>query len=92
VPVLAPEDLPKGALHIICMQTKTSRGKPCYRAGSGAARLETRSSAASAGVRKEVTVSGVSILLFWYRNEIYAIEARCAGCARLSAADNLSSN
>lgn len=30
----------------------------------------------AAGQRKEVTVSGVSILLFWYRNDIYAIESR----------------
>jgi len=28
------------------------------------------------GVRKEVVVEGLNILLFWYRNEIYAIEAR----------------
>jgi nitrite reductase/ring-hydroxylating ferredoxin subunit len=28
------------------------------------------------GVRKEVKVEGVSVLLFWYRNQIYAIEAR----------------
>lgn len=28
------------------------------------------------GVRKEVVVEGLDILLFWYRNEIYAIEAR----------------
>jgi len=28
------------------------------------------------GVRKEVTVDGRSILLFWYRNQIYAISSR----------------
>lgn len=28
------------------------------------------------GVRKEVRVRGKSVLLFWYRNQIYAIEAR----------------
>ena len=28
------------------------------------------------GVRKEVVVEGLDILIFWYRNEIYAIEAR----------------
>lgn len=28
------------------------------------------------GVRKEVRVQGKSVLLFWYRNQIYAIEAR----------------
>eukprot|EP00951_Prasinocladus_malaysianus_P005034 scaffold35803_cov53-Prasinocladus_malaysianus.AAC.1 len=28
------------------------------------------------GVRKEVVVEGFNILLFWYRNEIFAIEAR----------------
>lgn len=28
------------------------------------------------GVRKEVRVNGKSVLLFWYRNQIYAIEAR----------------
>ncbi|KAL3159760.1 hypothetical protein ABBQ38_010166 [Trebouxia sp. C0009 RCD-2024] len=39
IPVLKPEDLPKG-------------------------------------VRKEVKVQGISVLLFWYRNELYAIEAR----------------
>ena len=27
-------------------------------------------------------MSGVSILLFWYRNEIYAIEARSAACSK----------
>ena len=32
----------------------------------------------AAGVRKEVRVQGKSVLIFWYRNEIYAIEARCA--------------
>ncbi len=30
-----------------------------------------------AGVRKEVRVAGVDVLIFWYRNEIFAIEARC---------------
>ena len=28
------------------------------------------------GVRKEVRINGVSILLFWYRNQIFAIDAR----------------
>mmetsp|Transcript_32801 Transcript_32801/g.93080 ORF Transcript_32801/g.93080 Transcript_32801/m.93080 type:complete len:307 (+) Transcript_32801:107-1027(+) len=28
------------------------------------------------GVRKEVVVDGLNILLFWYRNEIFAIQAR----------------
>ncbi|GFH27635.1 rieske [2Fe-2S] protein [Haematococcus lacustris] len=28
------------------------------------------------GVRKEVDVNGVQVLLFWYRNQIYCIEAR----------------
>jgi len=28
------------------------------------------------GVRKEVVVSGKSVLLFWYRNEIYCIDSR----------------
>lgn len=28
------------------------------------------------GARKEVKVQGISALLFWYRNELYAIEAR----------------
>ena len=28
------------------------------------------------GVRKEVRVAGKTVLLFWYRNQIYAIEAR----------------
>lgn len=28
------------------------------------------------GVRKEVTVDGQSLLLFWYRNQIYAISSR----------------
>uniref|UniRef100_A0A061QX41 Rieske n=1 Tax=Tetraselmis sp. GSL018 TaxID=582737 RepID=A0A061QX41_9CHLO len=28
------------------------------------------------GVRKEVVVDGLNVLLFWYRNEIFAIEAR----------------
>ena len=30
-----------------------------------------------AGTRKEVNIAGEAILLFWYRNEIYAIESRC---------------
>jgi hypothetical protein len=29
-----------------------------------------------AGVRKEVEVDGTAVLLFWYRNAIYAIQAR----------------
>lgn len=29
-----------------------------------------------AGVRKEARVQGKTVLLFWYRNQIYAIEAR----------------
>ncbi len=29
-----------------------------------------------AGVRKEVEVEGRQVLLFWYRNQIYAIEGR----------------
>lgn len=29
-----------------------------------------------AGVRKEFDVEGRQVLMFWYRNEIYAIEAR----------------
>lgn len=29
-----------------------------------------------AGVRKEVRAEGKTVLLFWYRNQIYAIEAR----------------
>lgn len=28
------------------------------------------------GVRKEVRINGKSVLMFWYRNEIYAIDAR----------------
>lgn len=28
------------------------------------------------GARKEVKVQGIGVLLFWYRNELYAIEAR----------------
>lgn len=30
----------------------------------------------TAGTRKEVRVEGKAVLLFWYRNQIYAIEAR----------------
>lgn len=30
------------------------------------------------GTRKEVRVEGVDVLVFWYRNQIYAIEARWA--------------
>lgn len=30
----------------------------------------------AAGTRKEVRVDGKTVLLFWYRNQIYAIEAR----------------
>jgi hypothetical protein len=40
---------------------------------------ETRTPMHATGVRKEVRVDGVDVLLFWYRNDIYAIEARCAG-------------
>jgi nitrite reductase/ring-hydroxylating ferredoxin subunit len=29
-----------------------------------------------AGVRKEFDVEGRQVLMFWYRNNIYAIEAR----------------
>jgi len=28
------------------------------------------------GVRKEVEVDGRQVLMFWYRNQLYAIEAR----------------
>ena len=28
------------------------------------------------GVRKEIRVNGAAVLLFWYRNQIYAIDAR----------------
>jgi len=28
------------------------------------------------GVRKEVTVQGIGVLIFWYRNQLYAIENR----------------
>lgn len=28
------------------------------------------------GVRKEVRINGASVLMFWYRNQIYAIDAR----------------
>lgn len=31
-----------------------------------------------AGTRKEARVDGKTVLLFWYRNQIYAIEARWA--------------
>ena len=47
-----------------------------------------------AGTRKEVRVEGVDVLLFWYRNQIYAIEARwarsshhCTCSERMSEAD-----
>lgn len=30
----------------------------------------------AAGVRKEVRAEGKTVMLFWYRNQIYAIEAR----------------
>ena len=30
----------------------------------------------AAGVRKEARVQGKTVLLFWYRNQIYAIESR----------------
>ena len=30
----------------------------------------------SAGERKEVTIAGERVLLFWYRNDIIAIEPR----------------
>ena len=29
-----------------------------------------------AGIRKEVTVQGIGVLIFWYRNQLYAIENR----------------
>ena len=40
------------------------------------ARVLARSAEPAAGTRKEVTIAGEAVLLFWYRNEIYAIEAR----------------
>lgn len=35
------------------------------------------------GVRKEVKVQGFGVLLFWYRNELYAIESRQVSITRL---------
>lgn len=35
-------------------------------------------------MRKEARILGKSVLLFWYRNQIYAIEARCARLATLA--------
>lgn len=63
IPVLKPEDLPKGLQESICFAFDKS------------AEL-SRSCCETAGVRKEVKVQGVGVLIFWYRNELYAIEAR----------------
>lgn len=63
IPVLKPEDLPKGLQKLNCSAFDKS------------AELN-RSLCEIAGVRKEVKVQGVGVLIFWYRNELYAIEAR----------------
>jgi nitrite reductase/ring-hydroxylating ferredoxin subunit len=41
-------------------------------------------------VRKEVRVQGKSVLVFWYRNQIYAIEARCGPSPPLPAPPSVS--
>lgn len=38
--------------------------------------LTTCADSCGAGVRKEFDVEGRQVLMFWYRNQIYAIEAR----------------
>ncbi len=67
VPVCQPEELPKG----VCVMLKLGTFH--------ASRQRVRALACGpAGTRKEVRVGGVSVLLFWYRQQIYAIESRCA--------------
>ena len=71
VPVMRPEDLPKGMF--LCV--------PCALWSQLFAVPTTTHSLflpplPRPGTRKEVRVEGKSVLLFWYRNQIYAIEAR----------------
>lgn len=65
VAVLAPEDLPKGVAVVPFGHTN----KLCD------VRVRT-SMHSTSGVRKEVRVGGRTLLLFWYRNQIYCTEAR----------------
>lgn len=75
IPVMRPEDLPKGAMSF--------RNTPCSTcliarptSAHSSRNIHHKYCCLSAGVRKEVRVEGKSVLVFWYRNQIYAIEAR----------------
>ena len=63
LPAFAPEDLPKGA----CIPASASGFVEQHSADFLLIAL---------GTRKEVNIAGEAVLLFWYRNEIFAIEAR----------------
>ena len=76
MPVLLPEELPKGVFsHSLGAATVAAvdPGTPPQPPSAYAAFAQPP---INAGVRKEVRVQGKSVLLFWYRNQIYAIEAR----------------
>lgn len=78
VPVCKPEDLPKGKLAAASCGVR--RPALCQRSqsvcGAPADVHHPSPPAITAGVRKELAVDGRDILMFWYRNQIYAIEAR----------------
>ena len=76
VPVCKPEDLPKGVL--LCLFGRRLCPMCPYKLTWW-----------PAGTRKEVRVGGVSLLLFWYRQQIYAIESRCEPRLRWPAAYSL---
>lgn len=109
MPVLRPEDLPKGGWVCLsahpegwCLRSNSvAKGTHCafaplllgagrgfhpswaQLAGSGRQLIRVPSPGC-AGVRKEVRAEGKTVLLFWYRNQIYAIEARWGRVWRLA--------
>ena len=75
MPVCKPEDLPKG---VLCFLLE------CFFNGTWVSL--SKLTWYFTGTRKEVRVGGVSVLLFWYRQQIYAIESRHEPSLCLSAA------
>jgi nitrite reductase/ring-hydroxylating ferredoxin subunit len=79
IPVMRPEDLPKGNWTAVSFLLSTISPTIPVRQQFWQ-QLNVFSSPSLfflfIGVRKEVRVEGKSVLIFWYRNQIYAIEAR----------------
>lgn len=83
VPVCRPEDLPKGELERFrqdaCLdhhQRGVALPASCPCVCATCLLMSYPVSYHAAGVRKELEVDGRTVLLFWYRNQIYCIESR----------------